>query len=214
MGMQNGIQQIKNKREQQFARWLESRNRPYIYHPCYIRLGLDKYQPDFLLTDTGEYIEVVGSRQAFHTNRWKIEKAQQAGFKILLFKPNGSAHIQHKKRLVGLPFEYRRQDVNRRKRFIPAPEGTLRLLRQKLNLRQYEAAHLLGIRVSYLCLCEHADEGLLKFKTSYLYRVKFTKKEKFKEKVLLIKKRLLAMIDRPEWLPQIIENGRCIELTR
>lgn len=40
----------------------------WIYHPAFFRLGKCSYEPDFYDGERNVFIEVVGTRQAFHSN--------------------------------------------------------------------------------------------------------------------------------------------------
>ena len=68
-----------NSREQYFADTF-FKGRPF-YQPKFFTLsnqGTDKYTPDFYDTERDTYIEVVGTRQAYHQNKEKYELFQAA----------------------------------------------------------------------------------------------------------------------------------------
>jgi len=84
-----------HKREQSFAEYLRLQGTNFIYPAPLLRIsgkikynkGI-RYKPDFYLPDTNEYIEVVGSRQAYHSNKKKITQFQQF-FDIHYRRPDG-----------------------------------------------------------------------------------------------------------------------------
>ena len=45
----------------------------WIYNPAMFHMGDAKYSPDFYDGETGAFIEVVGTRQAYHLNKAKYE---------------------------------------------------------------------------------------------------------------------------------------------
>jgi len=72
-----------HKREKIFADLLDSQNRKWIYPTKRFKIGRKKYyKPDFYLPEEDLYIEVVGSRQAYHINKDKISKFKKLYPKI------------------------------------------------------------------------------------------------------------------------------------
>ena len=61
--------------EKRFANLLTKQNKPWVYHPRHFDLypRYRHYEPDFYLPDEDKYIEVVGTRQAFHSNKKKYK---------------------------------------------------------------------------------------------------------------------------------------------
>jgi len=64
-------------REQQFANLLTKQKRKWIYHPKRFEIDDTHYEPDFYLPKENLYIEVVGTRQAFHSNKEKYKKLKE-----------------------------------------------------------------------------------------------------------------------------------------
>ena len=58
--------------EKKFADLLTKQKKDWQYHPARFNLGYSHYTPDFYLPKEKLYIEVVGTRQAFHSNKSKI----------------------------------------------------------------------------------------------------------------------------------------------
>ena len=59
-------------REKQFSKLLDKHNIAWQF-PCKrFKLRATTYRPDFYLPEKDIYIEVVGSRQAFHLNKYKF----------------------------------------------------------------------------------------------------------------------------------------------
>lgn len=69
----NGVKKM-FPREKQFADLLDKQNRKWQYPSPRFEIEDTHYRPDFYLPDENLYIEVVGSRQAYHANKRKIEK--------------------------------------------------------------------------------------------------------------------------------------------
>jgi hypothetical protein len=66
---------IVSGKEKVFMDEIADNKKRYVYHPCtFYFLGGSKYTPDFFCIEDREYIEVVGSRQAFHYNKEKYIK--------------------------------------------------------------------------------------------------------------------------------------------
>lgn len=61
-------------REKQFADLLDKQNRKWQYPASRFKINDTHYRPDFYLPNENLYIEVVGSRQAYHANKKKIAK--------------------------------------------------------------------------------------------------------------------------------------------
>jgi hypothetical protein len=59
-------------KEKEFADLLNKQHKKWIYPTKRFNLGKTTYRPDFYLPNERLYIEVVGSRQAFHANKNKI----------------------------------------------------------------------------------------------------------------------------------------------
>jgi hypothetical protein len=61
-------------------------HKDYIYQPAMFHLGdAGRYTPDFYDPNTGAFIEVVGTRQAFHANKHKYAAFARA-FPTLVLK--------------------------------------------------------------------------------------------------------------------------------
>jgi predicted transcriptional regulator len=67
----------------------------FVYHPPRFVLGDLSYQPDFYDLTTGEYIEVIGTKQAFHQNKHKYKELKRLvkGVCLLLKNPDGSDYV-------------------------------------------------------------------------------------------------------------------------
>lgn len=61
-------------KERLFTQLLNKQKRKWVYAPHCFRLNKTTYTPDFYLPEENLYIEIVGSRQAFHSNKKKIIK--------------------------------------------------------------------------------------------------------------------------------------------
>ena len=103
--------QIKNKAEKQYAELLESKDIDYIYQPNSLCIDKDvkwkiKYKPDFYLPKTNEYIEVVGTHQAFQQNKEKYKKVMDLGYKLKIVNSNGEMD-----RLQEWPFKKKKKKI-------------------------------------------------------------------------------------------------------
>jgi plasmid maintenance system antidote protein VapI len=67
-----------NSREQNFVESFFGVNNDWLYQPKTFRFHNTKYTPDFYDCNRGVYIEVVGTRQAFHSNKNKYELFKKA----------------------------------------------------------------------------------------------------------------------------------------
>ena len=83
---------IKNKNERQFAKYLEERFVPYSYHPKPLIFGDIRYYPDFYLPNRSQYIEIVSGRASFLNNVHKYKTALQNGCNLLILKPDGNEY--------------------------------------------------------------------------------------------------------------------------
>lgn len=88
--------QPRHEREIEFARYLESEGKTWIYEPKIFYLeGFDgeriKYTPDFYCPEDNTYYEVAGSRQAFSRNKQKyfLLASRNPSIKFAVVKPNG-----------------------------------------------------------------------------------------------------------------------------
>ena len=63
---------FQSKREEKFANLLTQQGRKWQYPAPRFKLQNTTYRPDFYLPEENLYIEVIGSRQAFHVNKNKI----------------------------------------------------------------------------------------------------------------------------------------------
>lgn len=64
-----------NKQELLFLHTIADKNKTYIYHPqwFYFKNGT-KYMPDFYCENDNTFIEISGTKQAYHFNKHKYEK--------------------------------------------------------------------------------------------------------------------------------------------
>lgn len=83
---------IRHKREQVFLDTIADKNKTYTYQPrwFYFADG-SKYMPDFYCKEDDTYIEIVGTRQAYHQNRHKYLKMESeyphTKFQVVKSKP-------------------------------------------------------------------------------------------------------------------------------
>lgn len=92
--------------EKEFAAFLESKGRTWVYEPCSLDTGvpceiLDQnqvYIPDFWCKEDGCYYEVSASKEAYLLSMAKIEKVLklQPELSIKLVNPNGTSFILSK----------------------------------------------------------------------------------------------------------------------
>lgn len=75
-----------NRRELKFFKNYDD-SKHLIYHPAIFYLGGEKYSPDFYDKQKNLFIEVAGTRQAFHSNKQKYKKFKKVfpniNFKVL-----------------------------------------------------------------------------------------------------------------------------------
>src|SRR3990170_3780770 len=80
-------------REQLFGQRLRSLGIDFVYPCSFLRLpDGQKYTPDFYIPKFDYYVEVVGSRQAYHDNKDKVDYAGQI-FNLIRLRPNGELPI-------------------------------------------------------------------------------------------------------------------------
>ncbi len=87
------------KRELKFACLMKKADIKFVHHPSYIPINGQRYHADFYLPTTDEYIEIIGSRQAFHSRKEKIQKAMEF-LKIKVLNPDGSPYNHHNNLIV------------------------------------------------------------------------------------------------------------------
>lgn len=63
----------------------------WIYHPAFFKMDGESYSPDFYDAEKNVFIEVSGSRQAYHQNKEKYEKFKRyyPQLKFEIRNPNG-----------------------------------------------------------------------------------------------------------------------------
>jgi hypothetical protein len=88
------------EREKIFMRIHQSRCKCQLaYEPATFKVTVNKiefkYTPDFYCRKTLSFYEVVGSRQAFHSDKFKIEAFQRAypQIKFYIVDPDGKGHL-------------------------------------------------------------------------------------------------------------------------
>lgn len=90
------------KREKIFAELLTKQDRKWQYPAPRFEIGKTHYRPDFFLPKENLYIEVVGTRQAYHANKNKMFKLKQLYPHIRLlivdYKNNPYPPIEGKRR--------------------------------------------------------------------------------------------------------------------
>lgn len=60
--------------EKEYINLLESKNIKYVLQPKRFSLKSSTYTPDFFLPETKTYVELVGTRQAYHANKRKYKE--------------------------------------------------------------------------------------------------------------------------------------------
>ena len=79
-------------REKIFADMLISQKRKWLYESKRFKLKTSHYTPDFYLPNENLYIEIIGTRQAYHANKKKISEFKtlypNINFIILDYKGN------------------------------------------------------------------------------------------------------------------------------
>lgn len=104
-----------NENEQHFVNNF-FRHDDWVHHPCAFRIGNMTYTPDFYDKRRNVFIEVVGTRQAFHFNKHKYAAFIQE-FPLINFEV---------RRITGLKIElgvrqvWPQQETDMRKYFQPA----------------------------------------------------------------------------------------------
>lgn len=74
-----------HKREKDYLEQVSDNGKTYIYQPFAFRLSNDTYyMPDFYCVEDNKYIELVGSRQAYHQNKHKYALMKQDHPDIIL----------------------------------------------------------------------------------------------------------------------------------
>lgn len=74
-----------HKREKDYLEQVSNEGKTYIYQPFAFRLSNDTYyMPDFYCVEDNKYIELVGSRQAYHQNKHKYALMKQDHPDIIL----------------------------------------------------------------------------------------------------------------------------------
>lgn len=124
-------QKIHNWREQIFADLLTAQGKEYFYQPAVFHVNGIQYRPDFYIPAETIFYEVVGSRQAFHQNRQKIDAVRKAYpfIKIEIVNPDGTPH---KARPVRVEMKIGKVQLERWKGRPPIPMGigqAIRILR-------------------------------------------------------------------------------------
>ena len=81
--------------EKKFAELLTKQKREWVYPAKRFNLGKTTYRPDFFLPNEKLYIEVIGTRQAYHTNKDKIDKFKKLYpyIKFIIVDSNGKTFI-------------------------------------------------------------------------------------------------------------------------
>lgn len=78
-----------NDNEKQFADFLTKNKLQFIFHPRIEVLSSINYTPDFFVLQNNTYYEVIGTRQAYHQNKIKINLAEVL-VNLKIVKPNGT----------------------------------------------------------------------------------------------------------------------------
>lgn len=89
-------------KEKQFANLLTKQKKKWIYHPRHFDLypHFRHYEPDFYLPKEDKYIEVVGTRQAYHSNKdkYQILKKLYPNVNLLILTWEGKPFIAKDRR--------------------------------------------------------------------------------------------------------------------
>jgi len=129
--MKTKPQKIYNRREQIFADLLTAQGKDFFYQPAVFHVNGIQYRPDFYIPSEMIFYEVVGSRQAFHQNRQKIDYVRQAYpfVKIEIVNPDGTPY---KAKPVRVKIKIGKVQLERWQGRLPIPisiEEAIRILR-------------------------------------------------------------------------------------
>ena len=83
--------------ESEFADYLESQNKTWIYQPKRFRLKYTTYRADFYCPEDNTYYEVVGTRQAISAIKQKVQEFIKTypDVKFKIVKPNGENYYRY-----------------------------------------------------------------------------------------------------------------------
>ena len=136
---------IRHAAEACYARKLLSEGTNYYYQPI-IQLSVGVFHPDFYLTHTKVYVEIVGSRQALHQAKRKIALFRQQHPDKILLLLDRNGHPWKQRSHVEL--EEALQKARRIIRYEQAQNGLtpreIKKLRKDLGLTQKQFAKVLG----------------------------------------------------------------------
>ena len=90
-------------RERLFAKLLTEQGRKWEYPAQRFQLKNTTYRPDFFLPDENLYIEVVGTRQAYHANKHKIAEMKETypNIRFVVMNVDGKTHSPRLKHIGG-----------------------------------------------------------------------------------------------------------------
>jgi len=77
--------------EYAYMRIMQDRGIQLVFHPPPFQLNGTRYHPDFYCEQTGEYIEVSGTRQGFQQNKAKyaLFRATYPTLTLKIVRPDG-----------------------------------------------------------------------------------------------------------------------------
>lgn len=122
---------IRHTAERQYAELLNNQGIRYYYQPR-VRLSYGFYHPDFYLIKADVYVEIVGTRQAFHQSKRKIKVFYREIGKDKLLVLNGDGTPYRSRSVIG-------EDIP------PMKPTEIKKSRQFLGLTQEKLAHRLGV---------------------------------------------------------------------
>ena len=90
--------------EKQFANLLTRQGRKWQYPVQSFKLSTSSYKPDFFLPEEKLYVEIIGTRQAYHRNKGKIEEFKRVypQIQLIVLSPDGSPYPKKKNDLKHL----------------------------------------------------------------------------------------------------------------
>lgn len=143
---------IPHEAERHYARKLCREKKEYVYQPT-VELSIGVFHPDFYLIADDVYIEIVGTRQAYHIAKRKIQifHREYGEDKLLVLKGDGKPYRP-------VPRQSEIDDIlerigKRREDNTEINPESIRDLRVKLGLRREEWTKLIGVKCYSSTLC-------------------------------------------------------------
>lgn len=173
--------------EKQFAHYLKSQGKTWLYEPRRFKLKATTYKPDFYCPENDIYYEVVGTRQAIWRAKNKIIEFKKSypNIKFKIVKPNGEMYIGRKFNL----YAYRPKLTNFWYLLREEKSGLFEELKEimkKEGLSHEKLARILGVSMDTLMRCLHKKNKLSNL--ALIQIRKFIKKEKINIEVVRLRK--------------------------